>query len=457
MRLRNHLAQLALVMSAVVLNAACGSTPPLPSGGAPSVSPGTTPGPSGVPAPSGGPAPSGSGPLVTPGPIFSPVSLATALIPGLPLGSDVQLRGNEYLAEAHTSLNCDAFAGWLQAGDWIIDGRLENPQPSPAPSPDAQSPSGAFFSISRPGDAGVVRTGSRDSGCGGTITRLSRQRLEATGDVALTADALAYPVGCSPSAAQMVTFWVVYFGDDGTVASVRTDMPLALGDHQLTNVELRIGSSDRRPSNALDLFLFPTTDALDQFSTGLGSYAQGTPSSAHVTLTSIDPLIGTLLLTGLELSGGGTQSLTAGFRCDAPNHTLTDAANMALPTPTPVPTPPPAGHLEVQVGNAIDEQVDGPDVKCSFLDYGGGDTRWQLSYLVSPDALKVQLTVPASGSPFVTIGKGNLSFAADGSGGSHLEATVEERGSGVDFVADGNDFGGAPIHLEAQCLAVARP
>lgn len=127
------------------------------------------------------------------------------------------------------------------------------------------------------------------------------------------------------------------------------------------------------------------------------------------------------------------------------------------PPTTPPPTPAPGGHLEVQVGNAINDQVDGAALTCSLFDYGGGDTRWQLSYVAeAEDGLRVSLTVPSSGQPFLTVRKGDLSYAADGTGGSQLDATVDDRQSEVDFAADGQEFSGADLMLTARCANITR-
>jgi hypothetical protein len=109
------------------------------------------------------------------------------------------------------------------------------------------------------------------------------------------------------------------------------------------------------------------------------------------------------------------------------------------------------------VADAIDEQVDGPGLTCTHADYGGGDTSWVLSYLEDAEgALIVTLTVPISDQPFIFVRKGDLSFAADGTGGSQLTATVNDRQSEVDFAAEGKDFDGAAINLSAVCSNITR-
>lgn len=445
------------VMAALLALAACDSTvPPPPSGGAASNPPGS----------SGEPSPLGSFVASSAGPVYGPASLAPAMIPGLPPGSEVQLMGNEYLAEGYSAFDCTAFAGWLQAGDWIIDGTMKlpesspgaSPAPSPASSPDADTIPITIFSISRPGDAAVVRVGpAAEGGCGGIITRLSRQDVQASGELTAATQALSYPIGCAAGEAHEANLSTVYFGDDGTVAYVKGTMPLALGEQEITDVELRLGQSDRRPSNSLEMFLFASNDALDAWGSDLDTYSPGAGATAKATVTSIDPLIGTVALTGLQSSSGASESVTLGMRCDLLGNQLTALANYVAPSPTPGPTVAPGGHLEIQVGS-IDEQVDGPEVACSFFDYGGGDTRWQLTYfnLAEEGALNVQLTVPATGEPFMTARKGDLSYAADGTGGSQLDATVDDAGSAVTFTADGKEFDGAAIHLQAQCGNVTR-
>ncbi len=437
----------ALVPIVLGILAACGSpVPPPPSGGFTSQPPG----------PSGASLPPGTFVASSPGPVYAPPSLAAALIPGLPPGSQVQWHGNEYLAEGHTTLDCNAFAGWLQAGDWIIDDTFRfDPSPGPTPNPDAIQLT--LFALSRPGDGAVIRLGpAADGGCAGVITRVSRQDLQASGEVTATTGALSYPSTCISHHPQEVSWASAYFGDDGTHAYLKGTVPLALGDQELTEVELKIGRTERTPSEALELLMLPMIEGLDEWSREFGSYAPSAGATARASVSSIDPLVATVSLTGLQSSSGASQSITVGMRCDLLNNGLTDIANAVAATPTPAPSAAPAGHLEVQVGS-IDDQVDGPEVACLFADYGGGDTRWSLTYFPPVEGgVVVQLTVPANGEPFMTVRKGDLSYAADGTGGSQLDATVNDTGSEVHFSADGQDFDGAAIHLQAECRNVTR-
>src|SRR5215213_8005535 len=83
------------------------------------------------------------------------------------------------------------------------------------------------------------------------------------------------------------------------------------------------------------------------------------------------------VLTGCSPASPGTTTSATGLTATSPP----GAASQAPIGVTPAPVGGSGGQLDVQVGSALHEQLSGPALTCSHVDYGGGDTKWVLSYV----------------------------------------------------------------------------
>ena len=192
---------------------------------------------------------------------------------------------------------------------------------------------------------------------------------------------------------------------------------------------------------------------------GAPRYQLSDGGTASADVTSIDPFIATLTFDGLNHSGAVAQSLTTGVRCDLPGNELTIAATP--PQATPTPTAAPGGTLIVTVGDgagAISKSVSGPAVTCSLGAIEPG--AWFLSYS-EENVLDVELEIPAAGHANFTLNDWTtqiptlISIDPPRTGG-HIDGTVDDRGSEVDFTAQGATTDGQAVSLTATCAAITR-
>ena len=373
----------------------------------------------------------------------------------------MEMRGGSHLAFVRTTLSCDALAGWLQAGDWRLDADAMAPLPSSTPAPDSPTyPRMRWLSLSRPGDSAVAKLASTSNagGCDANISRLSRQAFEATGPFTVSTMSLTYQVACL-ALGQEVTLGSIVFGDDGSRALITAEVALVLGTHPLTDASLTMGRSDVTPARMVESMAAGT---VNQGGDGdpmasLTKYEGGEETTGTATITSIDPFIATIEMTGLVDPQQGIQSVAIGVRCDQPSGALTKAAIAPASTPTPMPALP--GQLDISVGTGADafvRAVDDTLVTCSF-GIQGKDI-WTVEYF-SPDedGLSVSLFLRPDEEPSLLIFEGTTFIQVEaGRVGGTLSATVDDRGSEVGFTAEGETQDGRPVNISATCRGVTR-
>ena len=450
----------ALAVALFMVVAGCDSAVVPPSTGPGPVAPNSGD-PSASGAPSGVPGVPSDGPFASqaPSPDIGLPQPATLAMPGFAAYEQVQMIGNEFAATVYTPLSCDALAGWLQAADWRIDGSSSRPLPSSAPAAgDVVPPRTRWLAISRPGEMAVAKLVSdgNDTGCRASVSRLSQQPLSASGTFATTTTALAYQMICLPDTLS-VTAAAVYLGDDGTRAMISAEIPLVLGEQQLLDGEMRIG--------AIDFTLADLTESLaasldtSAFMDGLELY-EGVyqVSTGTATVTSIVPFVATITLGGFVSEAGATQSVSTGIRCDLPGHQLERAA--IAPPVTPAPTVAPAGSMSLTIGSSISENLAGPAISCSVYGIMGADT-WDLIYNSDPDVLFIYLLISPEDGTFLTYTDFRTEIPTsvqidEARTGGHLDATVSDRGSEVDFTATGVTDDGEEVALSATCAAIER-
>jgi hypothetical protein len=378
----------------------------------------------------------------------------------------VSMRGTEYQAFVDTQMSCDALAGWLEAGDWRLDGEALSEEPSTAPaSGELTFPRILWLALSWGNDAAIVSLtptapgADGAAGCEGKVSRLSRQPLQATGPFEADTSALVWQYGCTPSN-QAVTVVAFAFGDDGSRAILRFKVPLALGTQQLDETKVYLGSSDLSPSKVATALANGDISivGVDNVLGGLTQFEPGGNGPGTATVTSIDPFEATLTLNGYQgATGGGPETVSTAIRCDVSGHALAQAA--ATPVPTAQPTAAPAGHMEISVGSGSDAYsrvVDGPEVMCSHFSLD--PPTWDLQY-TSPDegGLFMDLSIPASGEAALLLTDGNTIVQIDKPRvGGTLTATVDDRQSEVIFDATGTTFDGRATHITATCGAISR-
>ncbi len=371
----------------------------------------------------------------------------------------VQMIGTEFAASVFTVLSCDALAGWLQAGDWRLDGDSITPPPSTAPaSGDVLPPRTRWLALSQPGEAAVAKLvdDGNDTGCRASVGRLSQQPLSASGTFATSTTALAYQLACSPDTLS-VTTGAFYVGDDGTRALISAEIPLALGEQSLLDGSVRIGKMDFALADLTETFSTSLdTAVLEARTDGLELYeAVYQVSTATATVTSIDPFVATITLGGFVSEAGATQSVSAGIRCDLPGHLLTNAA--IAPAVTPPPTVAPGGTMSLTIGSSISESLAGPAISCS-VGIMGADT-WDLRY--NDPELFIHLLISPEDGTFLTYTDFRTEIPTsvqidEARTGGHLDATVSDRGSEVDFTATGVTDDGEEVALSATCAAIER-
>lgn len=214
-------AALALVLLAVV--AACSSTTPV-------IPPSLATASAGTPSPSRAPGATEEPPTTTPTEgSFAPQPIPSEPAVPLPMAGfvayePVAMSGTDYQAFVDTAMSCDALAGWMEAGDWRLDGEALSEEPSTAPaSGEMTFPRILWLALSWGSDAVIVslaptaRGTDGAPGCEGKVSRLSRQPLRATGPFEADTSALVWQYGCTPSS-QAVTVVTFAFGDDGSRA-----------------------------------------------------------------------------------------------------------------------------------------------------------------------------------------------------------------------------------------------
>jgi hypothetical protein len=437
----------------LVLCTACTSTPMPPTG------------PTGSAAPSGSlsvgtlePGTTGGLPPPAPGPTGTPaLPLPTAeaiVVPGIVPFAGIDVTGNEYAATIYSEYDCDVVAGWLMAGDWLVgeDAAL------PAPTPDASGlslswPSVRWLELRRPGDGAVVRIGNSEgeTGCRGTLSRLSPQTLSATGAETVSGQALGYQFVCTPEE-RAASVAMLYFGPDDVRATVSATIPLKLGTHVLPGGTAAIGRRDidlgyivRLNTGGLGS---DVNEAHEEMMRGFVQYESAVINSGEATVTSIDPLIAEVTLNDLRSEAGDEADVTATIRCDLPGGLLTQLANAPEPTPTPEPTPLPDGHLEVELGSRS-VVYDGPGVSCTAGLFGSG---WTLTF--TPDepyeGLSLVMLTDDPQDWSLTIAW-NDDLVSSRRGHGDLEISVEETGDEVSLEATGRTGGGERVRVSAVC------
>jgi len=306
----------------------------------------------------------------------------SALMPGLPVDPRVDFFGSEYTVQAFASMDCAALAGWLEAGDWLVERTAETPAPSPDASGHVQRyPLTRWLALSRTGEHAIAHLGEgRDpSTCNATISRMTTQPIVADGDMTFATDASAYELTCSVSGAQRVKVAVLYMGDDGSVSLVEAVVPLQPGSNALGETTVSTGRQELTTSALIDALGGLVSSEAFAASLALVRHRQDQGSSASVTIESIDPLIGSFGLGDLVSDRGVRQSFSGGFRCDLPSRRLTEAAQPPVAMPSPIAAA--RGHLHLTVGTGSDAlviSVDGPGVSCTFSALSGAD--WRLGY-----------------------------------------------------------------------------
>lgn len=383
-------------------------------------------------------------------------------MPGFAAYEQIQMSGGEMAATVFTPLSCDALAGWLQAGDWRLEGDAVAPLASAPPEMGAVVPPRTrWLVLTRPGDAAVAKlvTDDEGSGCWATVSRLSRRSLSAEGAFAATTSALAYQLVCVPDTMSVLvaTFFV---GDDGTRAIVVAEVPLILGDQALLDGSVQVGRVDVTLATLTESFTRSLDEAqLEQLWAPSERFELEAGGTGSATVTSIDPFIATIAFDGLIGLSGATQSLTVDIGCDLPRGQLAAAA--IPPEVTPPPTVAPGGSMELTVGSGADgiaQTLAGPQITCSFGIMGAHT--WFLSH-DDGGTVTVFLFAPADGSatfnyydfrPAMPI---QVDIDPPRTGGN-LTVTVDDRGSEVGFTATGVTGDGRPVSLSSTCRAIER-
>lgn len=451
----------ALFAAACLIAVGCESAVvPLPPVTAPtgphSSDPSASGGPPGTPAGTDSGAPSAT---VAPSPQLGLPQPTALAMPGFAAYDQVQMIGSEYAATAYTALSCDALAGWLQAADWRLDGSFTGPLPSTAPAAgEVVPPRTRWLVISRPGEAAVAKLVSDgNTGCRASVGRLSQQPLSASGTFATTTTAMAYQMICLPEPLS-VTAGAFYIGDDGTRAMISAKVPLVLGEQQLLDADMWIGAIDFTPADLAESFAaslgtLAFIGRLDGMEPYEGVYQVSTGTA---TVTSIDPFVATITLGGFVSEAGATQSVSAGIRCDLPGHQLERAA-IAPPGWSPAPTVSAAGSMSLTIGSSISENLAGPAISC-WVGFTGAD-HWVLSY--SDPELEISLSISPDLGVLLEYIDSRTEIPTwiaigDAPNSGHLDATVSDRGSEVDFTATGVTEDGEEVALSATCTAIER-
>jgi hypothetical protein len=406
------------------------------------------------PGPTGGVTPPDGSPDASATPAVPLPSPDEMVVPGLVPLDGIDVVGNEYAATIYSEYDCDVVAGWLMAGDWLVGESAE----LPAPSPDAEGnelswPSVEWLELRRPDDGALVKIGHSEgeSGCRGTLSRLSPQTLSATGDDTFSGEALAYQFGCGAEA-RAASVAMHYFGPGDVRASLGATVPLELGTHVIPGGTVAIGRRDVGLGQIVQLHTgglgSDVDEAHEELYRGFVEYESTRVNSGEATVTSIDPLVAEVTLSDLQSEDGDEIDVTATIRCDLPGGLLTEVANAPEPTATPEPTPLPDGHLEVELGSRS-VVYDGPGVSCSAGLFGSG---WTLSF--APDE-------PYEGLSLVMLTEDpeewSLTIAWDDTlvssspGRGNLEITTQETAGEVSMEATGRTGGGERVRVSAVC------
>ena len=114
---------------------------------------------------------------------------------------------------------------------------------SPDPSSDITIAPIQLLTLTRPQDAAVVKLGpdATDTGCSGTVSRLSSQTIDASGALTVSTSSLDYQIQCQP-ASQSVIVGVLALGDDGTRGWIQGQVPLVLGNQPLLDAPYKLAT-----------------------------------------------------------------------------------------------------------------------------------------------------------------------------------------------------------------------
>jgi hypothetical protein len=447
----------------LTLSACSSPTPaptPSPAPGQPTVapgdpSPGASPGPSQAPGVSGSPAAD----LLPPEP--------QPALPGIYLPAGFLARGTDHFAQIQAPTNCATLSAVLGAGQWAVtdEAHLTIPTPGPgetaAPMPDLTPPS--WLLLHWGDQTAVARVGGDETGCLAQIWRLPKLDYEMHGAIESAGQAESLQVQCAVGLG-MAELGFFYFGDDGTIYSMSTTVPLKVGSHAVP-LETEIRAGDGLGIGVDDFFpLIYGGQPEPEDGPRAEQYGPADPEGGWqgtIDITSTEPLVGEIRLDDLRNAADERLSLTTGFRCDLRPGALARAAEEAAnATPSPAPSPSPApGHITVEIGSgphAGTHEAESGDAMCSLNALGEG---WLISYsAIEPVAGELQalnLTMPeAGGQANVTMYFGE-DFERDWFLVDDADATVLDNDTNVEFSVTGRE-NGIDFTITFLCNNVAR-
>jgi hypothetical protein len=455
-RLRAAIAATALLAIAI---AACGGPTPAPT---PSPVPGQPTGGPGEPSPTVSPGANGS-----PAADLLPPEPQPAL-PGIYLPAGFLARGTDHFTQIQAPTDCATLTDVLGAGQWAVtdDAHLTIPTPGPGetaqPMPDLNPPN---WLLLRWGDQiAVARIGGDETGCLAQIWRMPELDYEMHGAIESTGRAVSLQVQCvvGAGAAELAFF---YFGEDGTLFSVSTTVPLKVGNHDVPfETEVYAGSGVGITVDQMFPVLYGGQPE-PQGGPQAEQYGPNDPASGwegSIAVTSIEPLTGQLALENLRNAAGETLSLTADFRCDlrpgALSRAAEEAAN-ATPTPAASPSPQP-GFVRVEIASgphAGVHEATGPEATCAFGFMREGE--WMIQYsapeLIPGELQSLSVSTPQDG------GKSNVQmffgddYQNDWFSDSDANGTVDDYGTDVQFTFTGR-AAGSDYTITFDCFDILR-
>lgn len=287
------------------------------------------------------------------------------------------------------------------------------------------------------------------AGCSLSITPVPQVPVQATGVLGGTTSGRRYGLRCI-DVAGVAAVKVAYETEAGW-AFVDLEFPFTEGTHEASQVQVLAGTVDR---SLWQLAADAAAEGVEGIEDPrLIEFEAQAPGS--VSVTSTDPLAGTIDLPSLVGEDGERLSLSAGFDCAETEvyPPLDEDPEGPAESIAPQPTPAGAGIATITIASgthAGSHEVASPNVSCSYNLFG--DDSWNAGYFNEdeprPGELQtLNVTLPEGGgrtSVLMTFGDDfddDWFNASDATGevidaGDVVEFGVGGRSSGIDFEVD---------------------
>ena len=271
---------------------------------APTDTPGTLP--STAPGPTLGPTPSEPAPPSEPPPPSEPA--AAFPFPGLYVTPAVAMSGSETYATVTSSLDCLATQDMLGAGDWSVVAAADLVPVGTSAPPGTHGT--RWVLLQRGEDLALASLRGTDD-CVGSVERLRRAPFRVSGAETVETTATMIPAACVEGGDGRVAVLGFYDADGGWIGRMDVTVIPNLGERAIAPADL--GSSPPLAAH-VGRSLFETVAAgIDPSASG--ELNPGDAFSGTLTIEGLDPLAGSVRLSGLVDDNGRSVSLEAGFSC----------------------------------------------------------------------------------------------------------------------------------------------